>query len=290
MTLSPTDGASGSGSQAVAPPDPPWLQSLAMLPFEVLDALDLPARYERSFKLRPGALQAQRYLLGVPAAGLEPALLVDVACRLGMPLGMQAPFERALAGASMALYGFEGGADGVVFKAYAEYRARLAPALAGARAAGGEAPPVEMFRGFKWRVGSDDAGVQTVYTARPGLAPAQLRAWVDARLRGERTNALLNAAQGVLARALAARPGYAPLWLDLGEAPGADRAFDLNLYDAGLRVLDIAAEVSALAQVFGIDPVLVQRLLTAAGPALLGHISAGHGRDGKPYLTVYFET
>lgn len=289
MALSPPGGASAAAPNAGPPPDPPWLQALAVLPFEVLDALDLPARYERSFKLRPGALLAQRYLLGVPAAGLDPALLVEVARRLGMPAGLQAPFERALEGATMALYGFEGGAEGAVFKAYAEYRARLGPALAAARLPGGQTPAVEMFRGFKWRVDIDDAGVQTFYTARPGLQAPQLLALVEARLRGGRADALLTAVQGVLGRALAARPGYAPLWLDLGEATQTVRAFDLNLYDAGLRVLDVAADVAALGQVFGIDAVLMQRLLVAAGPGLLGHISAGQGRDGEPYLTVYFE-
>ncbi len=289
MVLSSPGDANGPAAQAEVSPESPWLQAMAVLPFDVLDALDLPATYERSFKLRPGVLLAQRYLLGVPTPGLAPAQLLEVACRLGMPPGLQGLFQRALEGASTALYGFEGGPDGLVFKAYAEYRARLGPALAAARAPGGQAQAVEMFRGFKWRVDIEDAGVQTVYTARPGLAPAQLPALVDARLRGARADALLTAAQAVLGRALAARPGYAPLWLDLGEAAASHRAFDLNLYDAGLRVLDIAAEVAKLAQTFGIDGDQVQGVLAAAGPGLLGHVSAGQGRDGEPYLTVYFE-
>jgi hypothetical protein len=75
----------------------------------------------------------------------------------------------------------------------------------------------------------------------------------------------------------------------LGELDGPVRGFDLNLYDAGLRVSDSAEEVLALARVWRIEPVMVQRLLAAAGPGWLGHVSAGRGRDGQPYLTLYFE-
>jgi hypothetical protein len=67
------------------------------------------------------------------------------------------------------------------------------------------------------------------------------------------------------------------------------RAFDLNLYDAGLRVQDIAVELLMLAQALRIERDLVQRLLAAAGPGLLGHVCAGCGRDGRPCLTIYFE-
>ena len=297
------------------------LLALAVLPFEVLDALGLAAHYERSFKLRPSHLLAQRYLLGVPMEGRTPAHLVEAACRMHMPQDMRAAFEQALHGASTALYGFEGGPEGAVFKAYAEYRSRLGPALSAARRAGGHAAGgVAMFRGFKWRadVRHRGAGVQTDYTARPGLGPLQLREAVDAFFghrgaglhvaspvfRAAKEGAVLHSSgvddqwggsllrdvvRAILDRALAARPGGAALWLDLGEAGYPVRAFDLNLYDAGLRVQDIAGEVARLARAFGVNDGLTSRLMGAAGGALLGHVSAGRGRDGQPYLTVYFE-
>jgi hypothetical protein len=266
---------------------PTGLWQFARLPYQVLEDLNLPARYERSFKLRPGTLLAQRYLLGVPTAGQTPALLGEVARRLGMPGAQQDLFEQALEGASTALYGFEGGPEGALFKAYAEYSTRSSPALM--QECGADPPAVEMFRGFKWRAGSADAGIQTCYSVRPGLGPQQVRALADARLRGQRLDALHGDVLAMLTRALAARPGYAPIWLDLGEVGSTVRAFDLNLYDAGLRVQDIAGEVAAIGRAFLVDALLVQRLLAASGPGLLGHVSAGLGREGQPYLTVYFE-
>lgn len=283
-------------------------QTLAILPFQVLDALELPSQYERSFKMCPGGLFTQRYLLGVPAMRVGHARLVEAARRLGMPADMRRCFERALAGASMALFGFEDGPQGPVLKAYAEYRARLGPALAAARDPGvWPSPAVELFRGFKWQVaclrGAEAGGaalgdvpplgagpgVQTVYRVLPGLCRQQVHAEVDARLSDAWAAPLRVAVLGILARAHRARPAFAALWLDLGESDGPVRGFDLNLYDAGLYVQDVAGAVARLAEAFGIGRGLVQRLLGAAGGALLGHVSAGRGRDGQPYLTVYFE-
>lgn len=301
-------GAIGCARPPDGPDDLADRQALAILPFQVLDALDLPSQYERSVKMCPGGLFAQRYLLGVPAMRVGHGRLVEAARRLGMPAGMRGCFERALAGASMALFGFEDGPQGPVLKAYAEYRARLGPALAGAHDPHGSPPPaVELFRGFKWQMpcrrGAEAGGaalaavsplgagpgVQTVYRALPGLCRQQVHAEVDARLSDAWAAPLRVAVLGILARAHSAQPAFAALWLDLGESDRPVRGFDLNLYDAGLRLRDITADLLTLAQALRIERGEVHRLLAVAGLGLLGHVSTGRGRDGQPYLTVYFE-
>jgi hypothetical protein len=97
------------------------------------------------------------------------------------------------------------------------------------------------------------------------------------------------AVNAVLERSLATDPGFQPQWLELGESGQPIRAFDLNLYEAGLRVADIARPLSALARRFAILPDDLERLLAIAGPGLLGHVSAGESRRGAGFLTVYFE-
>lgn len=285
------------------------LLDLAVRPFEVLESLDLPAHYERSFKMRPGALLAQRYLLGVPTAGVSAARLIEAARRLGMPEQMQPGFARSLEGASMVLYGFEGGGDEAVFKAYTEHRTRLALAVAALDEPGAWPAPLELFRGFKWRAVGRRAmrpslidetgassrcakaasGVQTVYRAWPGLRMPQVLAEVEARLSDASVLPLRVAVLCLLDRVRRARPGFAPVWLDVAEPDGPVRAFDLNLYEAGLRVRAVRDELLALAQALRVEHEQILRLLAVAGPGLLGHVSAGCGRDGQPYLTIYFE-
>lgn len=192
--------------------------ALALLPFTVLETLGLTARYERSFKLSPGSLLAQRYLLGVPVSSQSLGLMVEAARRMGIP-----------------------------------------------------------------------AAAQTHYTGHPALGATDVLSAVNARLSGERNAAVRRAVQAILGQAFGARHARSPLWLDVGEVEAPTRAFDLNLYDAELSVDDVAAALTDLASAFGIAPALWQRLLRAAGPGMLGHVSAGQSRQATPYLTVYFE-
>ncbi len=256
----------------------------ALKPFQVLEALGLPAQYERSFKIEPGRLIAQRFMLGVRTEWASDDRLMEAARQIGMPSSAQPVFEQMLTGASAVLFGFEGSesGDGEVFKVYTEHRSRLTD-----RAVGD--PRVELFRGFKWHAWQPEACVQTVYWCRPGLPIEAIRARMREQLAASGLTVLHEAVAAIVDRATAARPGFIPQWVELGEAGQPIRAFDLNLYEVGLRVAAIETLIATLARALGIDPVLVTRLLNAAGSGLLGHVSAGVSRRGEGFLTVYFE-
>lgn len=264
------------------------LLAAALRPFQALEAQGLAAQYERSFKLEPGRLITQRYMLGVRTDAASTVQILAAARDVGMPESALAEFARSLGGASMVLFGFEAAEPphppgrGPVFKVYAEYRSRLA-------ACSPDGPPVELFRGFKWQPERRDGGLQTVYWCRPGLALRDIEARVHAQLDSPVLHEVRDAVDRVLARALFERPDCRPQWLELGEAGAPIRAFDLNLYDVQLRVSDIAGALSALARHFGIPSSDLARLLAIAGPGWLGHVSAGESRSHAGFLTVYFE-
>ena len=274
---------------AAAAPDEQALIEIALRPFRVLEALGLPSQYERSFKLQPGELLAQRYMLGVRADQASPAQWLDVAQGLGMPEALRFDFASALDGAQSALFGFEGAERGAVLKAYAEYRGPAELARSGAPTEPVATEPVVLFRGFKWRADCPDPGVQTIYRCRPGLPVDAVQACIARLLAASSATPVRTAVGAILERALQARPGFEPQWLELGESGQPVRAFDLNLYASGLRVDAIGPELLQLAAAFNIDRQLMPRLLDAAGAGLLGHLSAGLSRDQGSYLTIYFE-
>jgi hypothetical protein len=256
----------------------------ALKPFQVLEALGLPAQYERSFKIEPGRLIAQRFMLGVRTEWASNDRLMEAARQIGMPSSAQPVFEQMLTGASAVLFGFEGSdsGDGAVFKVYTEHRSRLADREVGD-------PPVELFRGFKWHARQPQACVQTVYWCRPGLPIEAIRARMREQLAASELTVLHEAVAAMVDRAIASRPGFIPQWVELGEPGEPIRAFDLNLYEASLRVAAIDTWLAKLAQAVRVDRALLVRLLNAAGPGLLGHVSAGVSRRGEGFLTVYFE-
>lgn len=264
------------------------LLAAALRPFQALEAQGLASQYERSFKLEPGRLITQRYMLGVRTEAASSAQLVAAAKGVGMPEPALTLFARSLDGASTVLFGFEAveppysAGHGPVFKVYAEYRSRLIGRSP-------DEPPVELFRGFKWQPERQNAGLQTVYWCRPGLAIDDIHRQVHARLAAPMLHPVRRAVDAVLAQTLAAHPGCRPQWLELGEADAPIRAFDLNLYDARMRVADLAAPLTMLASDFSIPSSDLARLLAIAGPGWLGHVSAGESRSHAGFLTVYFE-
>ena len=264
------------------------LLASALRPFQALEAQGLASQYERSFKLEPGRLITQRYMLGVRTDEASSAQLVAAAKGVGMPEPALTTFAQSLGGASTVLFGFEAveppdpAGHGPVFKVYAEYRSRLIGRSP-------DEPPVELFRGFKWQPERQDAGLQTVYWCRPGLAIHDIQQQVRARLAAPMLHPVRRAVDAVLAQALAANPACRPQWLELGEADQPIRAFDLNLYDVRMRVTDIARALTMLASDFNIPSSDLARLLSIAGPGWLGHVSAGESRSHAGFLTVYFE-
>ena len=258
------------------------LLEFSLRPFRVFESMGLAAQYERSFKFEPGEMISQRYMLAVPVDPVRREQLVAAAQALDMPTHLCDEFAQALDGARMSEFGFEGSARSAVFKVYAEYPEPPRRALIGTE-------PTLLFRGFKWRADRPHSGVQTLYHGRPGLSNSQIRERIDEHLDGPYLSFLRESVVAMLDRATGARAHFVPRWLELGEAGQPVRAFDLNLYEAGLRVGAIGAELSRLADQFSIPATLTARLLDVTSAGLLGHLSAGRSRDGSAFLTIYFE-
>lgn len=267
------------------------LLEAALKPFQVLEALSLPAQYERSFKIEPGLLITQRFMLGVRTEWAAGERLIEAARLLGMPASVRPAFAQALSDASTVLFGFEGsepdeGAGvshtSAIFKVYTEHRSRLANRSA-------NDPPVELFRGFKWQADRPDHCAQTVYWCRPGFATEAIHTQVGEHLAAPALAPVRELVATVIERAGRARPGFTPQWIELGEVGQPVRAFDLNLYDAGLRVAALAVPLTGLADSYRVNGAMLSRLLSVAGSGLLGHVSAGMSRRGDGFLTVYFE-
>ncbi len=269
-----------------SPLDEDRLRALALRPFQLFEALEVPCAYERSFKLEGGVLLAQRYMLAVEIDSIGPQRLLAVCRGLAMPESLFEQFQRAIATADLALFGFEGSGQGAIFKAYLEYRLAMHQSL-------GQTPDPEasyrLHMGFKWRADSPDEGLTTVYQCWPGLAADTLRERVDRVYRSMPSPVGRDAMRTMIDRGLSRMSAADMLFLDVGEAGQPGRGFDLNFYASGLRVADLCEPIRDAARALGVDVSGFDRLMHIAGPKRLGHLSAGLSRGGSEYLTVYFE-
>lgn len=244
---------------------PPTSAQAAVL--AVARSFGVPFGVERSIKLSRHGVDAARMLASLPAAvlGANPAPGFGAMCdKLGVPEGARAKLRPHLGAATHLHLGAEGDdPTSAACKVYLEFAA----------------PPVGdrtlVFIASKWRV-AGPSGFRTTRYRR--LDTASLDEWL----------ATLDDPFGRVLRALGAAAlarGAAPRALAVTDDGGPRRSVDLNLYDAGLTVAEVAGPVTTLSAAFG------QRadvFLDRSGATLLGHVAAGDAAHGEPFATIYF--
>jgi tryptophan halogenase len=282
-------GPAGLGATPVnLPADPAAVAAERLL--TLLRALGAPYAYERSFRLAPGSLQANRFLASLNLAdlgdaGFERALAVAQA--MGMSAAAQQAARAAAQAESDALhclhFGFEAGEGGILCKLYLERQVSAAE-IAAARAAGRAAL---LHLAFKWNVDSG-AHVVTRYDWYPGLGAdgiaTRLRALYGQTAHAESLQIALEALQMAADRVEADTLQY----LEVREPENGRSSFDLNLYDAGLQVRDLLPLLLRMRDLQGVRPGQFQALVDQIRNRALGHLAGGVHRDGRDFFNVYY--
>lgn len=263
------------------------LKNAAILPFQLLESLGIPCGYERSFKLRKNQLLANRYLLGIDTAAVNSSQWNSLFQQLNMPANFIIDFKAGLAAANQALLGFEAQAnDNAVFKLYLEYWDQL-------QIKQQENPdnnsPHLLHLGFKWQHDAPDHQKITHYHCLPGLNTQEIISRIHRHYSSLTQPASLNSTLTIVNLAIEHQPQARYLYMDVSEEGNSRQSFDLNLYPANLSISNIIQPVEQAAINLNVDPLKFERLISAIKDKPLGHISAGIGRDGEEYFTVYYE-
>jgi tryptophan halogenase len=248
----------------------------------LVDELGAPYGFERSVKIAPRQLLDDRCLISVhrSALGEQPLdRLTEICKAMAVPAAFAAEFPAALDGAEIVHFGHEGGASAAVRKVYFEYAAT-------ARRAMQAGDPVLVHLAYKWMPQHPDHAAVTHYR----WLPCRGRQDIDARLR-----ALLADAPRALRSALCLTSRVTPptgpapvMMMEVEEAGNPRRSCDLNVYDAALRLAEISDLIEATAADFAIPQSRVRAVFAHTADVALGHLSAGIGRDGQEFVTIYY--
>ncbi len=276
-------GPSGLGATPLNLPADPAAEAAARL-LDQVRALGVPYQYERSFRLAPGSLQANRFLTSLNRADLGPdaqGRVLAVAQAMAMPAAAQQAAAEQFEQAHCLHFGFEAGPAGMLAKLYLE---RRVPADEAAQAAASGAP-VLLHLAYKWPL---DGGpfVLTRYDWFPALPPEGIAARLQA-LYGEAAG---GEAAAIAAEALALATAREPAlqYLEVQEPDNGRRSFDLNLYDAGLQLRDMLPLLLRMRDLYGIRPGQFQALVDQIRMRSLGHIAGGVHRDGRDFFNIYY--
>jgi hypothetical protein len=240
---------------------------------------------EDSFKMSHGKLLAQRFMLGIPTHGLGAQRILDWSERLGMPQRMREDFAAHLPAANLVFLGLEEDAHEAVFKIYLEFWDKVRERVLRT----GQNHPLLLHKGYKWCSGDADGRI-ALYTCFPRLGTQEiLRAMASIHSPGIDQRAR-DPALAIVRRAAAASPRAMFIYVEVAEENNPRKSFDINLYKSGLLLADIRPELEALAQYFGLCTRAWQSLLQDTATLPLGHLSGGLDRDGREFITVYYET
>ena len=251
---------------------------------KLVEGLRAPYGLERSVKIAPGVLLDDRCLITIHRAALG-KLPADKLAEMGRELDIPASFADRLAvaleGADIVHFGHEGGPGFEVRKIYFEYASQARRAMA-------SGAPVLVHLAYKWVPRRSDGAAVTRYLWAPCRTRLDIEAKLRALLPASGQQRALRCALSLLSRVAALADSGELRMMEVEEPGNPRRSLDLNVYDAELRLGQIADLIETTMRDFAVPQ---SRALTVFGPAgelALGHLSAGIGRDGEEFVTIYY--
>lgn len=234
--------------------------------------------FERSFKMAPGSLRDNRFLVGLVSGDIGLPELTGLCTELGMPRAYQVDFLRGLGRARAVHFGFEESESQGLYKAYIEFAVR-------AEASGS----VLVHLAYKWNAESGEPCAIASYLWNPLEATNQWLSRVEAGYLASGRSLSFEALKAVvdLACLRCARP---LMVLDVKEGSNSRDSFDVNLHPARLLLSDVEPVLEAMRIRYGIAEAAFRAAYESIASCALGHLSAGLNREGMDFMTFYYDS
>jgi tryptophan halogenase len=279
----PVAQVSRAPTRSHAEPDEAGTKAALMI--RLMKNLGCPYYHERSFRMSPQSLAANRFLLTANtksvAGDLQQAMLA-MCERLSMPGDLQQQVEAALPGAKAIHFGFEGD-DRILYKVYLERRDAFDESR-------GAAPgtPVLLHVAYKWDSNAPEQRAISRYRWYPHLSAPQVLERIAAIYGGDRASPSFRIAQEVLQTAASGMNEKSLQYLEVQEDGNERLSYDLNVYDAGLQLKDVQPQLARMREQFEIRPGQFQTLYDQIKTRILGHLAGGIHRNGREFFNVYY--
>ena len=252
---------------------------------KLVGELRAPYGLERSVKIAPGALFDDRCLISIhrTSLGKSPAdRLAEMGRQLNIPDGFADQLQGALDSADVVHFGHEKGPVDI-YKIYFEYASRARRAMATF-----DGEPVLVHVAYKWSPGIPGSASVTRYTWLPCGTQRDLEAKLRSLLPANRAPRALRCVLSLLSRVATVADTGQPMMMDVEERGNPRRSFDLNVYDAGLRLGQIADLIEATTTDFAVPRSRSLAVFDPAKKLAMGHLSGGIARNGEEFVTIYY--
>ena len=258
------------------------LVTRATLPFKILQDMQIPAAYERSFKIDRRGIFANRYMLVLQRRFLGVA--VDaVLGELGCPEETRDEIKGSNEKASMAAIGCEEANGNLTYRFYLDYHEYVTEQRK--RISKDFRKSLLAFQGWKWTLDGSHSH-RSDYWQEINLSKIDLIQLIETTLG---TSSFLTAHVQELIGDLCADTHWLPTVLLAKDTQSTRSSFDLNLYEQQKKVVDFHEFLQLVSDGFQLPTELLRQLMEITGNQLLGHISAGFSSHESEFVTVYFD-
>jgi hypothetical protein len=229
---------------------------------------------ERSFKVLPGVLLTNRFLLSLYKDAVSRERLLDLCQELGLPDHFREPLLRGLPDAKLLHFGFEENETGSIYKVYLEMsiKSRLYPFL--------------LYQGFKWDSADPARGSLARYTCYPSFTPKDMVERISLAFHGTGSGEPFDIAKSIVG--MAADITQEILYLDVAEDNNKRRSFDINMYKSGIALFALYPLLSRIRDHYSVPLPQFQALFESVKEKRFGHLSGGIDREGRSFFTVHF--
>lgn len=245
---------------------------------------------ERSFKIFDGSVLPNRYLIGVDkrtSSGDPDETILEFSRRLNMPPCLLETLTRRLPEVNFILFGFEENETTCVYKVYLEYYDTFGSKI---KSKPSPTDPMLMHLGLKWDLSNSDRTAIAEYIWYPRLSGQTILTRIADIYPTPRYKASLDIVESIFRVAAGKMNRRDILYIEVAEGGNPRRSFDVNLYKANLTLRDLEPILLRLCEHYAIDSDLFEGIYHHCAANPFGHLAAGIDRQGRDFLTIYYET
>jgi hypothetical protein len=274
---------------SAAPPHMSWgSDQTANLIFEVIDALQIAYKFERSVKILPRKLLGNRFMIGIYKSQIESGAhkqLLNICRRMHMPEDLRQAFCEKLPHAEGVGFGFEENENTRIYKVYLDFMAQWKRDIEGGPHAHDPFPSI---LGFKWDIADNAKRGLATYTWHPFLSYEDMGGRISEIFATERSRGALQLVRDFLKMAALRIAPENILYLDVPDSRGRSQRFDINMYRADLQLKKMYPLLQKILQRYSIPVEKFHPLYNLLRTMKFGHLSGGIDKAGHDYLTLYF--
>ncbi|MCK4841024.1 MAG: hypothetical protein KAT04_03975 [Methylococcales bacterium] len=254
----------------------------------LVDQLEIPYLYERSFKVSQQSFLTNRFLITINKKLLQPdtwPILLSITKAMNMPQIYEESIQDKLSNANFIHLGFEQQEDSCLCKIYLEFPQQFQNALKSNCA---HSEHILLHLAFKWDVFKNSKHSIATYHCQPFLTLEAMRERFATVTNLAKNGIITNLGKQLLTLANTQITERQIFFIDVAEQENARRSFDINVYDANITLENIENILLPALLKFNIPTKQWKEFLESVKHHHLGHLSGGIGRNEKEFFSVFY--